>query len=164
MIINVAGISQGTTHLDGRLKPNAFRPDGDVTLAGPVRLDVTITKMGDDVYVDAHVEAALDLHCSRCLETFRYPLSGRIQELYIPDSAKAAQRSIDETCKLYYEATIDLAEDVQALIAVELPRKPLCRHDCPGLCPHCGKPLQEGPCPCTPPETGYHPFKDLKLE
>jgi uncharacterized protein len=26
--------------------------------------------------------------------------------------------------------------------------KTLCREDCPGLCPQCGKPLREGPCDC----------------
>ena len=26
----------------------------------------------------------------------------------------------------------------------------LCREDCKGLCPHCGKDLNEGPCGCEP--------------
>ncbi len=34
-----------------------------------------------------------------------------------------------------------------------LPVKPLCDESCPGLCPHCGKPLRDGPCGCAVDET-----------
>jgi len=49
----------------------------------------------------------------------------------------------------YYQGDGILLEDVlreQVLLA--LPLKVTCREDCKGLCVHCGKNLNEGPCSC----------------
>ena len=34
-------------------------------------------------------------------------------------------------------------------IAANFPMKTLCKEDCKGLCPKCGKPRREGPCDCS---------------
>lgn len=49
---------------------------------------------------------------------------------------------VDESFKL------DLDELLRSDILLELPYKYLCREDCKGLCPSCGKNLNEGPCSC----------------
>ena len=53
--------------------------------------------------------------------------------------------------------TITLREDSKTLdevvvtdLLLALPTKHLCREDCRGLCPHCGKNLNEGECGCRP--------------
>ena len=43
---------------------------------------------------------------------------------------------------------VDLTEPVRQSVLLEIPMKPLCRPDCAGLCPHCGKNRNEGPCDC----------------
>ena len=43
---------------------------------------------------------------------------------------------------------MDLDELVRADLLLELPTKVLCREDCKGLCPKCGKDLNFGPCDC----------------
>ena len=35
-------------------------------------------------------------------------------------------------------------------IHLALPLKPLCREDCPGICPRCGRPGAEADCGCAP--------------
>ena len=52
----------------------------------------------------------------------------------------------------YYEGEGVLLEDVlreQVLLAV--PLKVICRDDCKGLCPHCGKNLNQEQCSCAAP-------------
>ncbi len=165
MIINVSGISQGTTRLAGQLAARDLQLDSrGVRLISPVSIDAKIVKMGLDVYVDAAIDAVMELECSRCLERFTWQLRSRLQALYVPAAEKGVHSTADGECSCYHENTIDLAENIRILIASELPRKPLCRDDCPGLCPRCGKPLSDGPCLCPPPETGYRPFDGLKLE
>lgn len=44
--------------------------------------------------------------------------------------------------------TLDLTADVREDIFLALPPYPLCSESCKGLCPHCGKNLNEGPCDC----------------
>ena len=165
MIINVSGISQGTTRLAGQLAARELQLDNrGVKPVSPVSIDAKLVKMGLDVYVDAAVSILMELECSRCLEHFTWQLRSRLQVLYVPATGRSTQSVADDECSCYHENTIDLTENIRTLIAFELPRKPLCRDDCPGLCPRCGKPLSDGPCPCLPPETGYRPFDGLKLE
>lgn len=44
--------------------------------------------------------------------------------------------------------TLDLDEPVTTDILLELPSKHLCKDDCKGLCPKCGKNLNIGECSC----------------
>ena len=165
MIINVAGISQGRTRLTSHIDPRALELELPLaSLASPVRLAAQVVKMGADVYIDARIEADVELACSRCLKPFRWPLRARLQVLYVPAQGHHLRSSSDGSHNFYHNDTIDLSDDVSELIASELPRKPLCRPDCPGLCPRCGRPLDDGPCDCPRPESGYHPFRDLKLD
>ena len=39
---------------------------------------------------------------------------------------------------------------MEADLILSLPSKVLCREDCRGLCPHCGKDQNEGLCGCKP--------------
>ena len=43
---------------------------------------------------------------------------------------------------------MDLDELIRTDILLELPTKFLCKEDCKGLCPTCGKNLNEGACNC----------------
>ena len=43
---------------------------------------------------------------------------------------------------------IDLSEPLEEELLLVLPAKTLCREDCRGLCPKCGKPLKLGDCGC----------------
>jgi uncharacterized protein len=48
---------------------------------------------------------------------------------------------------------LNLAALLWEEFSLALPVKPLCRPDCKGLCPECGKNLNEGACGCSP-DTG----------
>jgi uncharacterized protein len=45
--------------------------------------------------------------------------------------------------------TIDLGPVVHEAVVLAEPMRVLCAPDCRGLCPQCGKDLNEGPCGCT---------------
>ncbi|WP_236615051.1 DUF177 domain-containing protein [Desulfovibrio sp. X2] len=47
---------------------------------------------------------------------------------------------------------IDAAGLVWQHFLLDLPVKTLCSRGCKGICPHCGKDLNEGPCDCGPDE------------
>jgi uncharacterized protein len=49
----------------------------------------------------------------------------------------------------YYEGdTVDLGEVVREQLFLTLPMKRLCREDCQGLCPTCGRNRNGEPCAC----------------
>ncbi len=49
-----------------------------------------------------------------------------------------------------HDEKLNLDELVREDILLELPTKFLCREDCKGICPKCGKNLNDGPCGCDP--------------
>jgi uncharacterized protein len=55
---------------------------------------------------------------------------------------------------------LEVDDEVRQQILLALPLKALCRADCRGLCPGCGKDLNSGPCPCTPGQ-GPSSFAEL---
>ena len=90
------------------------------------------------------LELALDVllegPCFRCLEAAELPLSLRLREY------EAARPEGDELRTEYLDDDrLDLSAWVHDAIALALPDKILCRPDCAGLCPVCGKDLNLEP-------------------
>ena len=65
----------------------------------------------------------------------------------------------------YAGKTIDFWPAVREQILLALPPAPLCREDCKGLCPTCGKDLNEGECGCdrTAHDPRWDALKALQL-
>ena len=108
-------------------------------------LDVTLTSMDDGVL--AHADADLHVHgeCVRCLRDLDEDRSVRIDELYVfPEVIEAQRAEGDEEAEdllAVGETTLDLEPALRDALVPTLPFQPLCRPDCPGLCPDCGKRL-----------------------
>ncbi len=82
--------------------------------------------------------------CDRCGEVFTL----REEKTF---THKLAQTLMDEGNDDYIETpdfTVELDETVISDILLNLPSKNLCKEDCKGLCPHCGKNLNGGACGC----------------
>jgi uncharacterized protein len=95
----------------------------------------------------------LELDCARCVEPVAQDITREFELLYRPLGADAGRDALsvtDAEAEIgYYQGDGILLEDVlreQVLLA--LPLKVTCREDCKGLCVHCGKNLNEGPCSC----------------
>jgi uncharacterized protein len=91
------------------------------------------------------------LRCSRCLKVFRQPL--QINQFVFHQELKG-------------EDFVDLTENLREDIILELPQRALCRQDCQGLCPVCGRDLNEGPCKCQvkPGDLRWHALDNIKLK
>jgi uncharacterized protein len=73
--------------------------------------------------------------------------------LYRPlgiDSGHAELSVTDAEAEIgYYEGQGLLLEDtLREQVLLALPLKSVCREECKGLCPHCGKNLNENECSC----------------
>jgi uncharacterized protein len=95
----------------------------------------------------------LELQCARCLEPVPQEVARHFELLYRPLGADAGRDELsvtDAEAEIgYYQGDGILLEDVlreQVLLA--LPLKAICREDCKGLCPHCGKNLNQEQCSC----------------
>jgi uncharacterized protein len=109
-----------------------------------------------DIRLRGRVSAGLELQCARCLEPVQQDVDREFELLYRPLGADAGRDELSVTAAEaeigYYQGDGILLEDVlreQVLLA--LPLKVTCREDCKGLCPHCGKNLNEEQCSCNVP-------------
>ncbi len=71
---------------------------------------------------------------------------------------------VDE--EVYSGKEIDLTRALREQILLSIPPSPLCSEDCKGLCPTCGKDLNEGECGCdrTVMDPRWAALKGIQLE
>ena len=133
-----------------------------VTEKEPAALHLT-GKGKSKVTMRASVRMAIRMPCSRCLKDVRIPFDFTDdRELDFEKIRRADPDDIDEFS--YIEGhSLDVDRFVQNELIVRLPAKVLCREDCAGLCPICGRDLNEGECGCdrTPPDTRMSAIRDI---
>jgi len=106
-----------------------------------------------DIRVNGKVSASFEIACARCLEPVVHDVKREFDLLYRPLGSDAGREELSVTGAEaeigYYQGEGLLLDDVvreQVLLAV--PLKAVCRQDCKGLCPQCGKNLNEEQCSC----------------
>lgn len=111
----------------------------------PIELDLRLESVTEGVLVTGTVTAPTEGECSRCLDPVQATCVVDIMELYAyPDSTTDETTDEDEVPRLV-DDLIDLEPAVRDTVVLGLPLTPLCRPDCPGLCPQCGQRLADVP-------------------
>jgi uncharacterized protein len=110
-------------------------------------------KVIQDIRIKGRLATKLETSCARCLEPLAQDVARDFDLLYRPQGTDAGRDEMSVTDAeaeiSYYEGSGILLDDVvreQILLAV--PVKVTCRPDCKGLCPHCGKNLNQETCSC----------------
>jgi uncharacterized protein len=140
----------GAVDTRGELKQDDPALEGvDINLRDPVLVTGRLQSIGDGrFYWHGTANTVVQGECRRCLTPVATPLQLEIGALFTQDS-----EALDDPDS--YPVTPDATEiDVTPAVREELllaaPRYVLCRDDCKGLCPQCGKDLNTGSCDCVP--------------
>lgn len=108
-------------------------------------LDLRLESVSEGVLVSGTVTGPLAGECGRCLRPIGTDLVVTVQELFAyPDSTTGATTEEDEVGRIQGDL-IDLEPILRDAVMLALPANPLCRDDCPGLCPECGELWDELP-------------------
>jgi len=118
--------------------------------------------MGRDVLVRANFRVPVSGPCKRCLKPVPSEEAVELTRTYVPESRRIHRRAQGEASEgsfdpglvdedTYSGKEVDVLLAVREQILLYIPSSPLCREDCPGLCPSCGKDLNEGECAATAP-------------
>jgi uncharacterized protein len=106
-----------------------------------------------DIRLNGNLATSLELLCARCLDPVVEDIKRDFDLLYRPLGTDAGNEELSVTVAEaevgYYQGDGLVLEDVlreQVLLAV--PLKVVCREDCKGLCPTCGKNRNTEPCSC----------------
>ena len=113
----------------------AYEPRPD-----PAQAELTVTRASSGTVLELALDLSLDGPCFRCLQDAELPLELRLREY------QAAKPEVEEERSEYLkDDRVDLSAWAHDAIALALPDKILCRPDCAGLCPVCGKDLNTEP-------------------
>ena len=101
----------------------------------------------------AHLDTAVNVDCSRCLEPFTVPIARDFFLILVAersDAEAATEYDEDEEASLFScpDGRADLVQMVSEQIYLDLPLKPICREGCKGLCPACGANRNVADCGC----------------
>jgi len=120
----------------------------DDRLAGDIAVDVTLTSTVDDIEVAGRLSVAWADTCRRCLRPLDEVLRIDVDERYA-EADDTGMRRLDPEAFPIEHGQLDLASMVREEVLLGVPDAPLCRPDCPGLCPICGEDLDSGSCDCS---------------
>jgi uncharacterized protein len=106
-----------------------------------------------DIRVKGELETSLEVACARCLDPVVHEVQRSFDLLYRPLGVDYGHEELsvtDAEAEIgYYQGEGLLLEDaLREQVLLALPLRTICRDDCKGLCPHCGKNLNENQCSC----------------
>jgi uncharacterized protein len=153
-------------------------PPTEFHAAGAARLKGTAHKFGRKVLVQARAALPLKGICKRCLKPVTLDEQVDLIRSYVPadqvherrehhgDDAEASFDPGTTDEEPYDGKEIDLKPAVREQILLQIPGSPLCDEACKGLCPKCGRDLNEGDCGCDRPvmDPRWAALKGLQLE
>lgn len=101
-------------------------------------LDLRLESVSEGVLVSGTVTGPIEGECGRCLRHISDSLTVTIQELYAYEHSTTDETTDEDEVGRMQGDLIDLEPALRDAVVLALPANPLCRADCPGLCPECG--------------------------
>jgi uncharacterized protein len=102
---------------------------------------LTLTQTSSGLVLELELDVRILGPCMRCLADAGLDVSVNAREY----QATSPGESDELTTPYLSEGKLDLSAWAHDAVALALPDKILCRHDCAGLCPVCGKDLNREP-------------------
>ena len=153
--VSLEAVQDEPLRFDAALEVGVAAFDREPLLAiSPLELSGEVLRIDGGYALSARLVYGGELECSRCLAAYPF----REDEAFTlvlyprrpPTPGEEVELGKDDFDALFYDdPTIALSPIAEERVQVALPMKPLCRPDCRGLCPACGKDLNQGPCGCT---------------
>lgn len=139
-IMNMEGASAS---FSGKLDRFSLASDVEVI---STQIDATFTCTGGVLDLKADVKAQLVTSCARCLKEITFPLTFDFSETLV---LAGQETTADADSVIFFEGKeVDVGEIAINNLLLNISTKYLCKDDCLGLCPKCGKDLNEGDCGC----------------
>lgn len=137
MIISIDKIPEQGMSFEGSEPAEvlALESSAEFHPAGPLHYDLYVQLVDEMLIVRGSLSAEMRGCCARCTQIFSTTVSdsGFLRDYSDLDGVEE----------------VDITGDLREAILLNLPRFPLCDETCKGLCPQCGKDLNEGPCGCS---------------
>lgn len=162
MEFKVSALEQEPVEFDVELGPGVVDLGGEAEQEGGLRAEGRAEVIHEhrgpkevvaDIRLKGRFSGAFEVPCARCVEPVEVKLGAEFDLIFRPLGVDvgAAERAISagETEIGYYQGDSLLLEDVlREQVLLSLPARTLCKPDCKGLCPRCGKNRNLEECTC----------------
>ncbi len=135
-----------TLNIDVRYEPIELENDHGIRYLSPLIINGIIRKTGDSIRMNLNIKTEVAAECARCLSDAVFPVDMEAEVNLLTEDSISWEDDYDGF--VIKNEEIDLKEIASLEILQEIPVQPLCSEGCLGLCPGCGKNLNEGPCGC----------------
>ena len=126
-----------------------------VRFLSPVHFEGSAEKTDDFYTVKGKIRTEVCMNCVLCLTPVKVFVECNFFQEYSDIGAG------DKDTESFQGDYIDITKALKDTIICEIPIRVLCKDDCKGLCPKCGKDLNLGECACD--NTYYNPsFESLR--
>jgi len=125
--------------------PSDSAPEGVIFTSGA---HVTGNVHDDGGYISLKIAAEVPYkgECARCLSELEGVFCAALEK-GVAEAGKLENEDTDDYI-IIQDSTLSLDDTLAEQIVLDFPSKLLCSEDCLGLCPKCGKNLNEGDCGC----------------
>ena len=121
----------------------------DVRFPSPVRVLGTITNTAGYIRMVLTLSVDYVAPCARCLEDVSGSFSFDVERTVVtPKMTEGLTEDRIDELVVVEDGFLDVDELLLEVLALSFPFRFLCREDCKGLCPKCGKNLNHGDCGC----------------
>lgn len=122
----------------------------------PVAVEVTVQKAEEQAVAAGSARTVATATCVRCLEEFPIAVDEAFRAVVrvVPPAEATPDTGDDEFFLVPATDPVwDMTDVVRQLILLAIPDNPVCKDDCKGLCPRCGRNLNIEACVCTDRQT-----------
>lgn len=156
MIVSLTNVLKGETQYQVSYQTSWWVREDEydpvIGLSRPMIVHVEIEPLGARFLLKGRIGTELILRCDRCLEDFLCPMDleftlilRKADPIFEIDKELKKEELLEEIIK---EDELDLDPIIREQVYLFLPMKCLCKEDCKGICPNCGRNLNFEACVC----------------
>jgi len=146
---DMRSVAAKAVQVDAELSPSdPVWKQGDPVPADPLRVTGRLSSAGAGrFYWHGRLAGDVTIPCRRCLADTRVHVQDESHVIFAEEGSVEAEDP-DVYVLDARSIQIDLRPVVREQWLLNVPSYAVCREDCKGFCPTCGKNLNEGPCDC----------------
>ncbi|HEY4231459.1 MAG TPA: DUF177 domain-containing protein [Thermoanaerobaculia bacterium] len=157
LTVSLESVPDEPLPVEAELSVSVAAIDREPLLAlSPLHLAGEVSRIDGGYTLAARLAYDGQLECSRCLSPYSFREDQEFTLLLTPrpipaGAPKEVELAPADLDTQYYDPAqpaVELLPIAEERVQMALPMKPLCRADCLGLCPTCGKDLNLGSCAC----------------
>jgi len=146
MKVNIQKLSEGIHEVSEELSAEDLGLSQSIKTSENLELNAFVDKFEDSFRIKLNIKAKLIEQCDKCLEEFSIEIDESGEQIYQVGEGDYTDDDIEVLPDNTRE--IDLSKLINEVFLINRPIQKICREDCRGLCPDCGKSLNQTTCNC----------------